>query len=43
MSGCLGRFGEGEREVERAFVFILMKLVGRKGYFEILGGGGCYI
>lgn len=42
MSGCPGRFGEGGREVERAPVLILMKSVGRKGYSEILGGGGCY-
>lgn len=42
MSGCPERLGEGDRGVERVPVLILMKSVGRKGYFEILGGDGYY-
>lgn len=42
MSGCPESFGEGDRGVARAPIFILMKSEGRKGYFEIFRGGGRY-
>lgn len=40
MNQCPERFGQGEREVERVPVLILIKSVRRlEGYIEILGSG----
>lgn len=40
MNECPERFRQGEREVERVPVLILMKSVGKlEGYTEILGSG----
>ena len=40
MRECPGRFRQGEQEVERVPILILMRSVGRlEGYTEILGSG----